>query len=256
MPKEFVYAKSAPGDAHRVVFGTSNEWLLPLVVKAGWQKDDLTPVAAMAFDEFLLWVRQDAPWKTAQDYIAAAKSSTLKMGGAQSKDLDQVLVRLFEKAAGIKVTYIPFKSGGETAVQLAGGHIDSNTNNPAENIGQWKANQGRPLCVFSPVRLAAGAKVTETMSWSDVPTCKEQGVPLDEYKMPRATYLPGGVPADAAAYWVDVMKKVHATPEWNDYIVRTSQTSRLLSGGEFKSFINSEEQRSRKIFEDEGWLVK
>ncbi len=37
---------------------------------------------------------------------------------------------------------------------MAGGHIDGNTNNPAENIGQWKAGQGRPICVFSANRLA------------------------------------------------------------------------------------------------------
>jgi tripartite-type tricarboxylate transporter receptor subunit TctC len=93
-------------------------------------------IAALAFDEFLLWVRQDAPWKTAAGFVAAAKAGTMKMGGSKSKDLDETLVRLIEKAAGAKVTCIPFKSVGEAAVQLAGGHIDGNTNNPAENVGQ------------------------------------------------------------------------------------------------------------------------
>jgi putative tricarboxylic transport membrane protein len=252
----YVYGKSAAGDAHRVIFGTSNQWMLPLVSKVGWQRDDLLPVAAMAFDEFILWVRPDAPWASAADYIAAAKAGSLKMGGAQAKDLDQTLTQLLAKATGIKLTYIPFKSGGEAAVQLAGGHIDSNTNNPAENVGQWKAGQGRPLCVFSPVRLAAGPKVTETMGWSDIPTCKEQGVPIEEYKMPRAMYLPGGAPADAVAFWTGVMKKAFEAPEWADYIARTSQTSRFLSGPELKSFILADEARNRKIYEEEGWLVK
>ena len=141
----FVYGKSTPGDAHRLIFGTSNEWLLPLVAKVAWKREDFVPVAAMAFDEFILWTRPDAPWKSAKDYVAAAKAGNVKMGGSQSKDLDETLVKIFEKAAGIKLTYIPFKSGGEAAVQLAGGHIDSNTNNPAENVGQWKAGQAVPL---------------------------------------------------------------------------------------------------------------
>jgi tripartite-type tricarboxylate transporter receptor subunit TctC len=132
----FVHGKMGAGDAHRVVFGTSNQWLLPLVAKVGWKREELTPVAALAFDEFLLWVRQDAPWKTAAGFVAAAKAGTMKMGGSKSKDLDETLVRLIEKAAGAKVTCIPFKSVGEAAVQLAGGHIDGNTNNPAENVGQ------------------------------------------------------------------------------------------------------------------------
>ena len=69
----FVYVKSATGDPHKMVFGTNNEWMLPLVAKVGWKYDELNPVAAMAFDEFLLWTRPNAPWKTASEYIADAK---------------------------------------------------------------------------------------------------------------------------------------------------------------------------------------
>ena len=140
----FVYVKSAQGDPHKMVFGTNNEWMLPLVAKVGWKYDELTPVAAMAFDEFLLWTRPNAPWKTATEYVAEAKKrpGEMRMGGSQSKDTDEILTRMLEKAAGIKLMYVPFKSGGEAAVQLAGGHIDSNTNNPAENVGQWKGGKG------------------------------------------------------------------------------------------------------------------
>jgi putative tricarboxylic transport membrane protein len=252
----FVHGKTGAGDAHRVVFGTSNQWLLPMVVRVGWKRDELTPVAALAFDEFLLWARQDAPWKTGAEFVAAAKAGQVKMGGSQSKDLDETLVRILERAAGIKVTYIPFRSGGEAAVQMAGGHIDGNTNNPAENIGQWKAGQGRPVCVFSANRLAAGPKVTDTMAWSDIPTCREQGIPVDEYKMPRAVYLPPNVPADAVTFWSGVLRKVFETDDWKEYIARTSQSASFLTGEEFRKFIAMDEERSRKVFEEQGWLVK
>ena len=254
----FVYVKSAPGDPHKIVFATNNEWMLPLVAKVAWKFDELTPISAMAFDEFLLWTRPNAPWKSAAEYVAEAKKrpGEIKMGGSQSKDTDQLLVRIFEKAAGIKLTYVPFKSGGEAAVQLAGGHIDSNTNNPAENVGQWKGGQGTPLCVFSKTRLAAGPKVTATMGWADIPLCKEQGIPVDEYKMPRDTFLPPGVPDAAAAYYAQVMKKVSESPEWAEYIAKTSQTSHYMAGAEFRAFIKADQERAHKIFAEEGWLVK
>ena len=254
----FVYVKSAPGDPHKIVFATNNEWMLPLVAKVAWKFDELTPISAMAFDEFLLWTRPNAPWKTAAEYVAEAKKrpGELKMGGSQSKDTDQLLVRIFEKAAGIKLTYVPFKSGGEAAVQLAGGHIDSNTNNPAENVGQWKGGQATPLCVFSKTRLAAGPKVTATMGWADIPLCKEQGIPVEEYKMPRDTFLPPGVPDAAAAYYAQVMKKVSESPEWAEYIAKTSQTSHYMAGAEFRAFIKADQERAHKIFAEEGWLVK
>mgnify|MGYP003346011211 CR=1 FL=1 len=39
-----------------------------------------------------------------------------------------------EKQAGIKFTYVPFKGGGDVAVQLVGKHIDSSVNNPIEAV--------------------------------------------------------------------------------------------------------------------------
>ena len=59
------------------------------------------------------------------------------------------------------------------------------------------------------------------MGWSDIPLCKEQGIPVDEYKMPRDIFLPPGVPEAAVAYYAQVMKKVSETPEWAEYIART-----------------------------------
>ena len=51
---------------------------------------------------------------------------------------------MIQDATGVKWIYVPFQGGSAAAVQLAGGHIDSNTNNPNENIGQWKAGQVKP----------------------------------------------------------------------------------------------------------------
>ena len=114
----------------------------------------------MALDEFILWVNGKSEYKTAKAYVDAAKAKpdTFKMGGSQSKDTDQTLTSQISAATGAKFLYVPYKSGGEAAVQLAGGHIDSNTNNPSESIGQWKGGLVTPLCVFSPKRLAPGTE--------------------------------------------------------------------------------------------------
>lgn len=254
----FVHGKTAAGDPHKVIFATNNEYLLPYVAKLAFKPEDLTPVAAMALDEFLIWVNANSPYQDARSYIEAvkAKPATFKMGGSQSKDTDQTLTSLIEDATGTKFIYVPFKSGGEAAVQLAGGHIDSNTNNPNENVGQWKGGMVRPLCVFSAARMPQGPKVTETMSWSDIPTCKESGIPIEQFQMPRTVWLPARVPAEAVAFYVDLLKKVRETPEWKDYIERTSQTDRFMSGDEFRKFVAEDEAKNKKVFEKEGWLVR
>ncbi len=252
----YTYGKAMAGDPYKVIFGTSNAWQQPMVSKVAFNYTDLTPIAAMAQDEFILWVKQDSPFKTAGDYMKAAKGGNLKMGGAQSKDTDEVLTRMIEKAAAAKITYIPFKSGSEAAVQLAGGHIDSNVNNPSESVGQWRGLTQRPLCVFSPTRLSNTDKVTKTEGWADIPTCVEQGLDIPKYQQPRTAWLPGKVSPDQDAFYIDLMKKVQATPEWKEYIKRTSQTDTFLAGAEFQSFIKDDIERVHNIASEQGWLVK
>jgi tripartite-type tricarboxylate transporter receptor subunit TctC len=254
----YVYAKTAAGDPNKLIFGTNNEYLLPYVAKLAFKPGDLTPVAAMALDEFILWVNKDSPYKDAKSFIEAAKAKpeAMKIGGSQSKDTDETLTKLIQGATDTKFIYIPFKGGGEAVVQLAGGHIDGNLNNPNENVGQWKGGNVRPLCVFSPTKLQATGKVTATMGWSDIPTCKEAGIPIDTFQMPRTVWLPANVPADAVAFYTDLLKKVSETPEWKEYIERTSQTGRFMAGEELKSFIASDDEKNRKVFEKEGWIVK
>jgi putative tricarboxylic transport membrane protein len=252
----YVYGKASAGDPYKVIFGTSNAWQQPLVSKVAFNYTDLTPIAAMAQDEFLLWVKQDAPYKTATDFLKAAASGDFKMGGAQSKDTDEVLTRLIEKAAHVKFTYIPFKSGAEAAVQLAGGHIDSHVNNPSESLGQWRGGTQRPLCAFSPKRLPQGPKITATEGWSDIPTCVEQGLAISQYEQPRTVWLPGKVSADQTAFYQDLMKKVQATPEWKDYIEKSSQVDTFLSGDAFDKFIKEDLEHLKQVAAEQGWLVK
>ncbi len=254
----FLYGKSAVGDAHKVTFATNNEYLLPLIAKLAWKGSDFTPVAAMALDEFILWVNGKSEYKTAKAYIDAvkAKPATFKMGGSQSKDTDQTLTMEITQATGARFLYVPFKSGGEAAVQLAGGHIDSNTNNPSESIGQWKGGMVTPLCVFSAKRLAPGPKITATMGWSDIPTCVESGIAIEQYQQPRTFWLPRDVPADAVAFYVNLLEKVRGTPEWKEYIERSAQTDRFLTGNDLRTFIANDEKKARKVFEQEGWLIQ
>jgi tripartite-type tricarboxylate transporter receptor subunit TctC len=250
----FVYA-NGQASPYKVVFGTNNEYLLPLVANMGYTAEDFIPVAAMVLDEFLIWVNAKSPYKDAKEFIEAARKGDLRMGGSQSKDMDQTVVSILSEAADVKFTYIPFKSGGEAGIQLAGGHIDANTNNPNESVGQWKGNLVRPLCVFSDKRMAAGPKVTKDMAWSDIPTCKESGIPAT-YQAPRTIWLPAGVPQDVVAFYSDVMAKVQQTEEWKAYVERTAQTQVFMTGDELRQYIAQDTAKAYEVYKREGWLAK
>jgi putative tricarboxylic transport membrane protein len=252
----YTYVKGMAGDPYRLVFGTSNAWQQPMVSKVAFKQTDFTPIAAMVQDEFLLWVKQDGP-KDVKEYLAsmAAKNGTAKMGGAQSKDTDELLTRMIEKTGNLKLIYIPFKSGAEAAVQLAGGHVDSHVNNPSESVGQWKGSTQRPLCVFNPKRLADTGKITATQGWSDIPTCVEAGLDIPLFQQPRTIWLPLKVTPDQVAFYVDLMTKVQATAEWKDYIEKSSQSQVFLTGDAFTKYMAEDSERVRKVAAEQGWLV-
>lgn len=254
----YVYGKSAEGDPHKLVFGTHNMYVLPLAAKVAFTHRDLTPIAAMVFDEFMIWVKGDSPIKDSKGFVEAvkAKGGQWKMAGAQSKDSDELVTKLLEKTIGTKIIYVPFKSGGEADVQLSGGHLDSHVNNPAESVGNWKAGKVRPLCVFNRQPLASGPKVTEAQGWADIPTCMSQGIAIEQFQQPRIASLPGKVPAEAVAFYQDLLRKVAETQEWKDYVARTAQTGRVLVGGDLTKFIDEDYARFQAVFKEQGWLVQ
>jgi hypothetical protein len=111
-----MYMKSSDGDANRVLIAYSLIYMLPLSAKIPFNWRELTPVAVVAMDQFVLWDNTSGP-KTVKEFIEAAKSasSPFKMGGTGSKREDHVLTVFMEKRTGAKFSYLPYKSGGEAA---------------------------------------------------------------------------------------------------------------------------------------------
>ena len=211
----FLDIKASRGNPHKIVITLSNLFTTPLATGIPFNWKDLTPVAMMALDEFVLWVNGETPYKSVKEYIDAVKKEPgkFKMGGTGSKQEDQIITVAIEKATGTKFTYIPFRGGGEVAVQLVGKHVDSTVNNPIEAVAQWRANSVRPLCVFDGKQLPYADKIAEGKSWGDLPTCKSQGLDV-EYLMLRGIFTVPGATKDQVDYYVELLKKVRETPEW------------------------------------------
>jgi putative tricarboxylic transport membrane protein len=254
----FLDVKNAKADPHKIIITLSNLFTTPLATGVPFSYRDLTPVSMMALDQFILWVNAEAPYKNAKEYVDAAKAAgpgKFRMGGTGSKQEDQIITVALERQTGAKFTYIPFKGGGDVAVQLVGKHIDSSVNNPIEAVAQWRGGQLKPLCVFDEQRLPYKDKITKDMAWSDIPTCKQSGVNLD-YVMLRGIFMAGGVTEAQRNYYVDLMKKVRATQEWKEFMERGAFNQTALMGDDYKDWVTKEESRHRDLMKEAGFLAK
>src|SRR6476659_1657018 len=93
----FLDIKAAKGDPHKIIITLSNLFTTPLATGVPFNWKDLTPVAMLALDQFVLWVNAETPYKTSKDYIDAAKARAgepakrFKMGGTGAKQEDQII---------------------------------------------------------------------------------------------------------------------------------------------------------------------
>jgi putative tricarboxylic transport membrane protein len=253
----FLNVKSDNGNPHKIIITLSNLFTTPLATGVPFNWRDLTPVQMLALDEFVLWVNEESPHKTAKAYIEAVKAqpdNTFKMGGTGSKQEDQIITVLVQKVAGKKITYIPFKGGGDVAVQLVGNHIDSTVNNPIEAESHWRAGKLRALCVMDKQAMPYKAKLTATQSWADIPTCASAGIPVD-YLMLRGIFMAPGVTPDQVAFYLDLFKKVRALPEWKEFMDKGAFNQTALTGQEFFDWLGKNEQMHRVLMKEAGFLA-
>jgi putative tricarboxylic transport membrane protein len=252
-----MYMKSEPTDTQRVLIAYSLIYMLPLSAKVPFDWRELTPVSVVALDEFVLWTNNETHVNTTAEFIDAARKAngTFKMGGTGSKREDHVLTVFLEKKTGAKFAYLPYKSGGEAATQLVGNHVQSNVNNPSENLEVWRAGQVKALCLFAKERIQYKTKVTDKMSWNDIPTCKEQGVDVT-YQMLRAMFVPGKVGPEVQAFYVDLFRKIVQTPEYKEYMEKQALKPVFLAGKDMVKFLEDDEALNKGLMTEAGFVAK
>ena len=248
----FLYVKEKKGDPHVIVITLSNLFTTPLHTGVPFNWKDLTPVARLALDEFILWVNAETPYKTAKEYVAVVKERSqggnrLKMGGTGSAQEDQIITIQMEQALGVKFTYVPFKGGGEVCVNLVGKHIDSTVNNPIECASHWKAGRVRPLAVFDTARIPIG-------NWKEIPTVKEAlGVDI-HYLMLRGIFGAPEMPKDALQWYVEFFKKVYDTADFKKYLSDGALKPAFLTGAEYTKWVEENENLHRDLMKKGGLL--
>ncbi len=206
------YVAGKKGDPHFWLTATTSFIQTPLQGKSKYSYKDFTALANLAYDDFLIIVRADSPFKNMKDLVEASKKKPgeLKVGGTHAPGVDAVIAFLIEKETGAKFNYIPFKSGGEVIVSLLGGHVELAAANPGEALAQLEAKKVRVLGSTTAKRLELSP---------DIPTLKEQGINV-VFGQFRSIAAPKDLPAEAVKFYEDLFRKLSESKLWKEKYIR------------------------------------
>lgn len=244
----FLFLIDKTGDPHTILITLDNLFATPTAQvirkrdgsRFSWR--DLTPIARLLLDNFVLTVHNDSPWKTVADFQKAAQAAprgSIKMSGTGSKQEDEIIMVQLEQAWGVDFTYVPFPGGGAVAAAVVGKQTDFSVNNPLEMVGQWEGKRLRPLAIFANERVNVGP-------WKNVPTMKELGFPI-EYQMLRGIFGPPDMPPEAAAFYQSVFNRLIETEEMAAFIERGAFTKAWLTGPAFVTWLEQKDASVRDL---------
>jgi putative tricarboxylic transport membrane protein len=193
----------------------------------------------MMLDDFLLFVRADAPWKSAADFVKDAKSKPAKsVAFSTGGTTDVMAVTVLSKSTGVQYNTVSFNSGGEALTALLGGHVQASMGNPLEFMGQLQGGKVRALGVVRDKRFP-GLK--------DVPTFQEQGIKTPNFQMWRGIAIPKGAPDAARVYWEGVMTKVNNSAAMKKYYADNVAQAASIPGKQFNEFLARQEKLYREL---------
>jgi tripartite-type tricarboxylate transporter receptor subunit TctC len=160
-------------------------------VKGGVQysRDSFEPIANWGADPAVFVVNKDSEFNSMADVVAFAKANPGKLtfSGAGLFVGHHIAALQIEKAAGVKMTYIPTKGGGAAAMKaVIAGDVLGGVNNLSDAFRAREAGN---------VKILGVADLERSSFLPDVPTMKEQGLDVDNSSVNfRGVMVPKGTP--------------------------------------------------------------
>ena len=232
-------AAARKGDPNTLVLINGSTQITPIITPTAKTLTEVTPVMNVMLDDFVFFVRGDAPWKTAAEFVKDAKSKPAKTYNFSTGGTTDVMaVTVLAKSTGTELNMINFNSGGEALTALLGGHVHATLGNPLEFMGHLQKGAVRAIGVFRDNRFSM---------LPGVPTMKEQGISAPAFQMWRGVAVPKGAPAEAVKYWEGVMAKVVASPQFKAYLKDNAASEATIAGAQFEKFLATQERLYRDL---------
>lgn len=201
---------------------------------------DLTYLARTSGQTFGIVVRAEAPWKTIQEFVAAAKANPGKItyGHAGIGGATHVGMEEFAMAANVKFNHVPYKGGAPATMDLLGGQIDSVADSSA-----WA-----PHVKAGKLRLLATWGEKRTTDFADTPTLVESGfnVVVDA---PNGVGAPKGLDPAIEKQLRDAFRTAAASPEFTAACAKIDAPLMYLDGPDYAKYVSDVYKKETMLIE-------
>lgn len=202
---------------------------------AGATADQVRWVGSIGGDPGVIVVAQNSPFQSLTDLVDAVKadpSSVAFAGGSAVGGFDHLKVLMTMDKAGFgdarAIKYIGLDGGADAITQTVGGFAQAMTGDLSEITGFIRSGDVRPIAVLSEERVTG---------FDDVPTAKEQGVDIVAMNW-RGVYVPKDISDEDYQKWVDMLRQVGESEQWQSVMAENGLESYALFGEEFETFVN------------------
>jgi putative tricarboxylic transport membrane protein len=223
------YLADKKGDAYAFMNATTGPLTTVLRGSSRIKFEDLVLIAMLAEDPNLAFTRPDSPFKSMKDVIAEAKKAPKKVNVAVGTigGSEHICAHRVAKATGVEFNIVTFKSGGDAAIALLGGHVDLSFGTLAEQMGQIEAKKIKGLAAMGEKRIPFLA---------DVPTMKEEGINV-VFSQFRGFWAAPDFPDYAVKYWEETFEKLLKSPTFKAYLQSNQAVESFLKHEDFKKYL-------------------
>ena len=235
------YLVEHKGDAHVLAAFTSVWMTNPLVQQAASTKVvDMTPISRLVVEPAVIVVRADSPFKTLRDVMNATlkEGSKVRQAGGSPLARDALVRQLLMAESGGKWAFVSFPAASERLAALLGGHVDFVLVEPPEAGELVRAGKLRAIVQMADKRLAG---------FETVPTLPEAGFNVPNVPQARGIIGPPGMPADAVAYYEELLHKTSRTAGWQKFLHENQLDDAFLNSKDTIAFLGEFEKQLRAI---------
>jgi putative tricarboxylic transport membrane protein len=219
-----------PGDGALLSTCTPVFLQAPLLRGLALTHRELTPIARLVADRYLLVARADAPFDDGAGFLGHIRARRTRTGGYFKGGINHLLALAIAEAAGADVDFAVVASEPAVWSALAEGSLDWGCGVAAEVLPHLETGLFKPIAALDTARLAA---------FPDVATLGEAGTPVS-FRLWRGLIGPPGLTAEQEARWHTLLAELRKTQSWRTYLRRNGQTDDFLPGSPFKAFLETE----------------